>query len=44
MDGNRVEHYPDIVPTHPDLTPEQLRKQIEDHIKEDEKLTEWPDI
>ena len=44
MDGNRVAPYPDVVPIHSDLSLEELRAQIEEHIKEDESITEWPDI
>lgn len=35
--------YPDIVPTHPDLTDEELQALIEKNIKEDEEMTEWPE-
>ncbi len=36
--------YPDIVPTHPDMSQEELEALIEKHMKEDEELTEWPDV
>lgn len=36
--------YPDIVPTHPDMSQEELKALIEKHMKEDEELTDWPDV
>ena len=36
--------YPDIVPTHPDMTMDELKALIEKHMKEDEDLTDWPDV
>lgn len=35
--------YPDIVPTHPDLSDAELKALIEKSIKEDEEMTEWPE-
>ena len=33
----------DIVPTRRDLTDEEYQTLIEEHMKEEENLTEWPD-
>ena len=39
-----VPDYPDIVPIQPDLTPEELDRQIEEEIEKSKQYTEWPDI
>ncbi len=36
--------YPDIIPTHPELSDEELDAMIAKHMKEDEEMTEWPDV
>lgn len=36
--------YPDIVPTHPDLSVEDLQKLIDEEMEEAKQYTEWPDI
>lgn len=39
-----VPDYPDIVPTHPELTDEELDRLIEEGIEKAKNYTEWPDI
>ena len=36
--------YPDIVPTHPELSEEELDRLIEEGIEKAKDYTEWPDI
>ena len=36
--------YPDIVPTHPDMTLEELREKIEKDYRESDEITDWPDV
>lgn len=36
--------YPDIVPIHPELTMEELRKRIDEEVENAKQYTEWPDI
>ena len=39
-----IPSYPDIVPTHPDLSVEDLQKLIDEEMEEAKQYTEWPDI
>ena len=36
--------YPDIVPIHPNLTIEDIDRQIEEEIEKSKQYTEWPDV
>ena len=36
--------YPDIVPTHPELSDEELLERIEKAYEESQEITEWPDV
>ena len=36
--------YPDIVPTHPELSDEELLERIEKAYEESDEITEWPDV
>lgn len=39
-----VPNYPDIVPTHPDLSEEEIDRLIEEGVEKAKGYTEWPDI
>ena len=44
MERNHVTEYPDIIPIHSETSLEDLRAQIEEEVRNAEKMTEWPDI
>ena len=44
MEEKTKESYPDIVPIHPELSIEELEKQIKEELEEAKQMTEWPDL
>ncbi len=44
MRRTRINCYLDVIVTHPELTPEERERLIEEEEKKSKELTEWEDI